>query len=168
MAIAGELVSSRVSPERVNRSQVWNLSQNWLPAISTNQSTLLETGGKWNRIYILCTLILDRNSLEAATSLGAGQTASLRNFNRTLEGFHLPDLSEYKAEFQMAQGVSPQNPEGALETPEALSQFQVYINCKNLPNLLLICYLPEAFKKFSCVFCRLSPYFFHSDKKMHS
>jgi len=39
MAIAGELVSSRVSPERVNRSQVWNLSQNWLPAISVNQST---------------------------------------------------------------------------------------------------------------------------------
>lgn len=42
MAIAGELVSSRVSPERVNRSQVWKLSQNWLPAISTNQSTLQE------------------------------------------------------------------------------------------------------------------------------
>lgn len=43
MAIAGELVSSRVSPERVNRSQVWNLSQNWLPAIPTNQLTLQET-----------------------------------------------------------------------------------------------------------------------------
>lgn len=33
MAMAGELVSSRVSPERVNRSQGWNLSQNWRPAI---------------------------------------------------------------------------------------------------------------------------------------
>lgn len=43
MAIAGELVSSRVSPERVNRSQVWNLSQNWLPAISVNQSAPKQT-----------------------------------------------------------------------------------------------------------------------------
>lgn len=56
MAIAGELVSSRVSPERVNRSQVWNLSQNWLPAISTNQSTLQETGG--NEIEFIFSVLL--------------------------------------------------------------------------------------------------------------
>lgn len=37
MAMAGELVSSRVSPERVNRSQGWNRSQNWLPAIFHQQ-----------------------------------------------------------------------------------------------------------------------------------
>lgn len=39
MAMAGESVSSRVSPERVNRSQAWKLSQNWLPAMfpPTNQ-----------------------------------------------------------------------------------------------------------------------------------
>lgn len=51
MAMAGVLDSSRVSPYRVNGSQVWKVSQPWLAAILANH-----TGGNIGQTgYSSCT-----------------------------------------------------------------------------------------------------------------
>lgn len=114
---------------------------------------------KWNRIYILCAIILDGNSLEAATWLGVEQTVSFQNFHRNFERFiWLP-----KKNFKWHNEHLPES-WGRMEMPESLSQFQVlqklYKPLKSHPKSCQ----PEAFTKFSCMFCSLFTYFFHSDK----
>lgn len=96
---------------------------------------------KWNRIYILCALSLDRNPLEAASCLGAGQTVSLQKFHTNLERFHLQDSSGYQSRISNDTTASPQNTEGTLETPGALSQFQILEklqkSCKSLTKSII-------------------------------
>lgn len=51
---------------------------------------------KWNRIYTLCAIILDGNSLEAAAWLSWGQAVSFRKFHTNFERFHLQEFSGYR------------------------------------------------------------------------
>lgn len=105
MAIAGELVSSRVSPERVNRSQVWNLSQNWLPAISTNQSTPRETGG--NEIEFIFSVLLAWTEIpwKQPPPWVHHRRFHFKNLTGNLKGFTFQIYPSTKAEFRMAQAV---------------------------------------------------------------
>lgn len=107
---------------------------------------------KWNRIYILCAIILDGNSLEAATWLGVEQTVSFQNFHRNFERFIWLPKKNFKWHNERL-------PESAWKCLRVSVNFRFYRSCTNLssPTLNLVNQKPlqslvVCFAAFSLIF----------------